>query len=483
MISMSMVAFEATIVATAMPKIAGDLGGLTLYTWVFSSYLLTQTALTVVFGKLADIYGRKPVALFGIAVFLAGSILAGFATSMPALIVFRLIQGAGAGALQPASTTIIADLYPGRERGKIQGYLASVWAVSAIVGPLLGGLIVHSFAWSWIFWINVPIGCLAAGGFILFLHEQGQRRQVSVDVAGAILAAVAIASLMLLLTEASNFGLLFEGAIAAVLLVSVGLFVLQERRAPDPMISFSLWTHRPIAAANALTLVASMALMGLTTFVPMYVQGVLGQPALIAGFALTTMLIGWPIGATVAARTNHRFGPRPLMLTGSVLLPLGATILVLGGAGNSPLMPAAASLVMGFGMGLITVNSLLLIQGTVAAEERGSGTASNLFCRNLGSTLGSAVLGGILNVGLAWKSGGAGLTSEQLRGLLARSTAPAAGDAAVRVVLEGALHWTFIGVLAMAASTIFIAMLVPRLKPATPAPPAMDGAADLLPEG
>lgn len=469
MVSMSMVAFEATVVATAMPRIVADLGGLTLYSWVFSSYLLTQTALTVVFGKLADVYGRKPIALLGIGIFLVGSLLAGFANSMLALVVFRLIQGVGAGALQPAAMTIIADLYPGRERGRVQGYLASVWAMSAIVGPLLGGLIVRNFAWSWVFWINLPIGLVAATGFIVFLREQAPHRKVSVDFAGAGLAATAIAALMILLTEASSGGLLLEGSAAVVFVVCAVLFFWQERRAPDPMISFRLWSHRPIAVANGLTLIASMGLIGLTTFVPIYVQGVLGYTALIAGFSLTAMLIGWPVGATLAARTNHILGYRPLMLVGSLLQPVGAAILLFGEPLATPFVPATASLVMGFGMGLITVNALLLIQGTVEPHERGSGTASNLFCRNLGSTLGAAVLGSIFNFGLA--AGGGAVTSDQLKGLLAQGSVPAGTDDAVRDLLQSALGLTFVGVLALALIGVVIALLIPRRRPG-PAEPA-----------
>src|ERR1700728_3521108 len=168
MTSMFMVAIEATIVSTAMPQIVSQLGDLHLYSWVFSSFLLTQTAMTVIFGKLADLYGRKPVVLAGIAIFLIGSILAGFAWSMPAMIVFRLIQGVGAGAIQPVTLTIVADLYPARERGKVQGYLARVWAISAGGGPMVGGFIIHDFSWAWIFWMNVPIGLASAAGFIAF---------------------------------------------------------------------------------------------------------------------------------------------------------------------------------------------------------------------------------------------------------------------------------------------------------------------------
>src|ERR1700710_781903 len=199
-----MIAIEATIVSTAMPQIAGALGDLHLYSWVFSSFLLTQTAMTVVFGKLADLYGRKPIVLAGIAIFLSGSVLAGFAWSMPAMIAFRLIQGIGAGAIQPVTLTIVADLYPARERGKVQGYLASVWAISAVVGPMVGGLIIRDFSWSWIFWMNVPIGLASAAGFIAFLKESERHSRPSIDFAGAALFMVSIAALMMSLTYAGN---------------------------------------------------------------------------------------------------------------------------------------------------------------------------------------------------------------------------------------------------------------------------------------
>ena len=201
MASMAMVAIEATIVSTVMPQIASELGGLHLYSWVFASFLLAQTAMTVVFGKLSDLYGRKPVMFAGIAIFLVGSLLAGFSWSMPAMICFRLIQGIGAGAIQPVALTIVGDLYPVRERGKVQGYLASVWAVSAVLGPMLGALIVQKLSWAWIFWINVPIGLAAALGFWAFLHEAPATRRASIDIVGAVLFAAGIAALMIALTE------------------------------------------------------------------------------------------------------------------------------------------------------------------------------------------------------------------------------------------------------------------------------------------
>ena len=244
MATMSMVAIEATIVSTAMPRIVADLGGLALYSWVFSAFLLAQTALTVVFGNLADIYGRKPIMLSGIAIFVLGSILAGFSWSMPTMILFRLVQGIGAGAMQPVAMIIVADLYPARERGKVQGYLASVWAISAVLGPVVGGLIIRNVSWAWIFWINIPIGVIAAAGFITFLHENAQHERRPIDVGGATTFTIAIASLLIGLTKVGTSDTGIFAAAAGVFCISVVAFVVQERRAANPMVS-----RRPVPAS------------------------------------------------------------------------------------------------------------------------------------------------------------------------------------------------------------------------------------------
>ncbi|MFE1597793.1 MDR family MFS transporter [Methylobacterium sp. ID0610] len=460
MASMFMVAIEATIVSTAMPQIVGQLGGLSLYSWVFSSFLLTQTAATVVFGKLSDVYGRKPVMLVGIGVFLAASLLCGFARSMPAMIAFRLLQGIGAGAIQPIALTIVGDLYSAEERGRIQGFLASVWAVSAVMGPLAGGFIIEHASWSWIFWLNLPVGLLAAGGFVLFLHEGVLRERRRIDAAGAALFTVTIGALMVALTEAGNSD--ERGALiaAGVAVVGAVLFVLQERHAPEPVIAFSVWSRRPIAASNGSSLLAGMALIGLTTFLPMYVQGVLGRTPLVAGLALTVMVLGWPIGATLAARTLKRFGLRPILLTGSLLLPAGASLLLTLGPGSAPFTAGFASLVMGFGMGLLSTAALVLIQEIVPWSQRGSATASNVFSRNLGSTLGATVFGAVLNHGL--RNGGAGVNADELQRLLATGTA-APGLDGIRTALQQALHLTFWAMFVIAAAGVVLAWLVPHV--------------------
>lgn len=462
MLSMAMVAIEATIVATAMPQIIGQLGGLTFYSWVFSSFLLTQTAATVIFGKLSDVYGRKRTVLAGIALFLAASLACGFAWSMPSLVVFRLLQGIGAGAIQPVAQTVVGDLYSAKERGRIQGALASVWATAAVLGPLVGAVLVEHAGWPWIFWINVPFGLLAAFLYARFLHEHAAQKAASIDVLGAGLFTVSVGGLMIALTESGAGSPPATAIAAATFLVGGALFAWQERRSRAPLIPLGVWTRRPIAAANAAALLSGMALIGLSTFLPMYVQGVLRRSPVVAGLALTVLVVGWPVGATLATRCYGRFGLRTILVAGSLLLPLGASALLTLGPGTSPLVAGAGSLVMGLGMGLLSATSIVMIQEITDWSHRGTATASNVFSRNLGSALGAAVFGAVLNAGLARGGPSMPVTSEALQGVLA--AADAAGDtAALRALLAGALHQTFVAMFLASLATVAAALFVPHV--------------------
>ncbi len=456
-----MIAIEATIVSTAMPQIAGQLGDLHLYAWVFSAFLLTQTAMTVVFGKLADVYGRKPVLLVGIAIFLVGSVLCGLAWSMPSLILFRLIQGVGAGAIQPVALTVVGDLYSVEERGKIQGWLASVWGVSSVLGPLAGGLIIAHLSWAWVFWINIPVGLASAYGFVTYLKESAVRERQPVDTIGAALFALSVAAVMIALTQAGTSSANSAGVAVVIAALSIALFVKQERRVAAPMVNFSLWGRRPIATANAATALSGMAVIGLTTFLPMYVQSVLGQTPLVAGFALTMMVLGWPVGATVCAKSFSRFGLRTPLLFGAALLPLGALAFLALAPGESPVVAGAGSLVMGLGMGFLNTAAIVIIQESVGWADRGSATASNIFSRNLGSTLGATVLGVVLNLSLAHPLAGPAVEFDEIRQLLDQPGR--VGAAAARMALGHSLHLTFWAVFAVALATLAAATLVPRV--------------------
>ena len=455
-----MVAIEATIVATAMPHIVGQLGGFTYYSWVFSAYLLAQSTTTVIYGKLSDVFGRKPILIGGIVIFLIASAAAGLAWSMASLIGFRLLQGIGAGAIQPVSMTVIGDLYKLEERARVQGVLASVWAISAVTGPLAGGIIVDNFSWGWIFWINLPLGLLTIAGLGLFLHESIEPRKVKIDYLGSLFFSVAIVSLLVMLTDTDlGFGIL--AGLAAVFCVSGALFFLQERRAPQPIISLALWSQRLIATSNTATLLAGMALIGLTTVLPIYVQGVLGRSPLVAGFTLTMLVVGWPMAVMLSSRFYRAFGIRSTLRTGSLMFPVGAVFLLFLQPESSPISAGIGSFLMGFGMGLISITSVVLVQESVEWSMRGSATASIIFSRSLGNTLGATTLGAILNFGIVHF--GNGDLAAQLHEVLNQPAglADLAATPAIRTVFHSALHWTFWGVFILALLTFSTTWLIP----------------------
>jgi EmrB/QacA subfamily drug resistance transporter len=469
-VSNFMIAIEATIVSTAMPQIVAQLGQLQLYSWVFASFLLTQTATTVVFGKLSDRVGRKLVMYWGLGVFLAGSLLCGLAWSLPSLIAFRLIQGVGAGAITPTSMTIVGDLYTPQERGRIQGYLASVWALSAVTGPLAGGLIIQHLSWAWIFWINLPLGVIATLLFQRFLHENATHKGGRVDHLGAGVFALAIAAIMADLTAMSTASGREIAALSLIALAAVALFVWRERRSPEPMISLKIWGRRPIAAANAASLLTGMVMIGLTTFVPIYVQSVMGRSALAAGFALSAMVMGWPVAATLSMRFVNRFGVRPVILAGGAAVPVGVAFYLMLDGHSSPWQAGVGSALVGFGMGMLSTPSIVLVQEIVAWSERGSATAAYLFARSLGSTFGATAFGAMLNLGLA-RSGFGSVSSDDLRALV-ENAAKDAGGGPLRAALESSLHLTFLTMFAVALAVALVNLLIPGVDLARKRAPA-----------
>lgn len=400
MLAMFIGAIEATIVATAIPAIVGDLGGFPLYSWVFSAYLLMNTVTVLIYGKLSDLFGRKPVITFGITIFLLGSFLCGFATSMKQLIFFRLLQGLGAGAVTPIATTIVGDIYTKEERAKIQGYLSSVWGISAIMGPAIGGLLVQFVSWRWVFWVSIPLGILSIIGIWVFLDEQIERKKANIDYAGAGLFTVAVLALMFILVEggarlAWNSPQLISLIIVAI--VAFVLFVFQEQKAVEPMMPFEIWRSRSISIANIVSFTTGMMLIGISSFLPAFVQGVMEKSATIAGFTLTAMSIGWPIASTVAGKVILTIGYRMTTLIGGIFLVLGGSLFVTIIPEAGPMGAAVSSFFFGAGMGLTSTSFIVLIQESVPWNQRGIATASNMFMRNLGNTVGAALLGGILN--------------------------------------------------------------------------------------
>ena len=397
--AMFMAAIEATIVATALPTIAAKLGGLALYSWVFSAFLLMQAVSIPIYGKLSDLFGRKHVFIVGILIFLVGSALCGMAWSMPALVAFRFIQGIGAGAVQPLATTLIGDLYTLEERGRVQGYLSSVWGISAIIGPLAGALIVQHANWAWVFWANLPFGVATIALVSLYLHEEVEPRKPYVDYAGAGLILVGLVALMLALTQGGHWGIAAVLFLLALAAVAMWLFVRQERRAPDPIMHLELWENHLIALANAATLCAGIAMIGVISFLPPFVQDVLGESALVAGITVCAMSVGWPLASVTTGHLLLRVGTRQLARIGGSAVFTGSLIIALA-ADRGPVFAGLGSFIIGAGLGVLNTTFIVSIQTSVGWSQRGVATASNMLMRILGNTLGAAVFGGVLNLAL-----------------------------------------------------------------------------------
>ncbi|NQX13585.1 MFS transporter [Microbacteriaceae bacterium VKM Ac-2855] len=401
MVSTALVALDATILSTAVPAIVDDLGGFAAFPWLFSAYLLAQAVSVPLYGKLADMIGRKPIMLIGVGLFLLGSILCGLAWSMPALIAFRALQGLGAGAIQPMSITIAGDIYTVAERAKTQGYLASVWGISSVVGPTLGGLFSDYVSWRAIFLINVPLCLLVA--YLLQRNftetvRSGERQKL--DIAGAALLAAGTALLILGLLEGGTawpwLSVPGIGIFVAAALVVV-IFVLVERRAASPVLPLWVLSRRVLLSTSLVSAAVGVITLGITSYLPTFAQTVLGTSALAAGFAVAALTLGWPVAASLSGRLYLRIGFRSTGFIGAGLVLIGSSLLILLGTDSSIWEIVAFCVIVGAGMGLVATPTLIRAQASVGWAERGVVSSTNFFARNIGSSVGVAVFGAIVN--------------------------------------------------------------------------------------
>ncbi len=449
MLSIGLVAIDATILATAVPTVVDDLGGFTQFPWLFSVYLLATAVSVPIYSKLADLFGRKPVMLVGVGLFLLGSVLCGVAWSMGSLIVFRAVQGLGAGAVQPIGMTIVGDIYSLEERAKVQGYIASVWAVASLVGPTLGGVFSDYLSWRWIFFVNVPLA--VAAGWVLWrrFDEKVERRRHSIDYTGAALLTGGGVLLLLALLEGGvrwawlslpSLGI-FAGSV-----VLLAAFVAVESRTREPVLPLWVFSRRVIAAASGASLLVGVLTLGLSSYVPLYAQSVLGHGAVAAGLALAAMTIGWPIAAATAGRFYLTLGFRATMLMGGAIALVGALWLLTVGADSSLLHLAGPCFVMGIGFGYVASPAVIAAQSSVAWHERGVATGATMFARSVGSSVGVAVFGAVANGVVAARLGSVSPDLEHLD--------PGVLDPAIRAV--------FLGAAAVAVVLVGVAVLMPR---------------------
>ncbi|MFD8149677.1 MFS transporter [Streptomyces sp. NPDC059720] len=466
MLSMALAALDATVVSTAVPQIVGDLGGFSVFSWLFSGYLLAVTVTLPVYGRLSDTFGRKPVLVVGSVLFLLGSLLCALAWNMGALIAFRVVQGLGGGALQGTVQTLAADLYPLEDRPKIQAKLSTVWAVSAVAGPGLGGVLAAYADWRWIFLVNLPIGAVALWLIVRHLHEP-ERDPVPharVDWAGALAVFACGGVLLTALVQGGvawpwlsppSLGLFGAGlALAAVV-------VLVERRAADPIIPGWVWRRRTIAAVNLALGALGLLMVAPTVFLPTYAQSVLGLAPVAAGFVLSVWTLSWPVSAALSQHVYRRIGFRD-----TALLGIGAAALVLFAFPFLPYpghawQPTVLMLLLGAALGLFQLPLIVGVQSTVGWAERGTATASVLFCRQTGQTIGAAVFGAVANEVLAARLGGSGDLDSVTRALDG-GVAPQA----TRRVIADAVHAVYLGAAGAAAlAFVLLLLLAPRKFP------------------
>ncbi|MBE7524270.1 MAG: MFS transporter [Burkholderiales bacterium] len=483
MMTMMLAAMDTTIVSTAIPQIVGDLGGFALFGWVFSIYLLAQTVTIPIYGKLADMLGRKPVLMVGMAIFLAGSAASALSWNMPALVVFRGLQGLGAGAILATVYTLAGDLYSVRERAAIEGWLSSMWAVAAIVGPLLGGAFAEYLSWRWIFLVNLPVGAVALLLLARYLHEHAPRQRHRIDYAGATLMLLAGSAVIFALLQSGQAWPWWSEASLAAWSIAVLLVVATvavERRAAEPIVPGWLWRRRTLACANLSMVGMGIVMMGPSTYLPTYGQSVLGLGPIAAGFVLATMSLGWPTASALSGRLYLRIGFRDTALCGAVLvLAATAGFLALPYPGNVWLV-TLDQVVLGAGFGLLSTSMLVGVQSTVTWRDRGVVTGTNVFARYLGGSLGAALCGAIFNGAIARELERApsalhGQLPQRIDAVvetLQRHEAAGAAAAYLRQAIHAATHQVYVGLAVVAVATLAVVLWTPRTFA-----PAHEGAA------
>lgn len=404
MMTMMLAAMDNTIVSTAIPQIVGDLGGFSLFSWIFSIYLLIQTITIPLYGKLADMYGRKPVLIIGTIVFLVGSATCALSWNMISLIAFRGVQALGAGAIMATVNTLAGDIYSIKERAKIQGWLSSVWGLSAVIGPAIGGAFAEYISWHWIFLINIPIGIVSIS--LIYIYLQEKRRPVLHKIK-FFSAALMLLSGSLLMFEMMEGGQKWPWMSYETLLIVVLFIVLpyltfrSEKSNPEPIIPGWIWKKRALMGANLTMIGMGALMMAPGMFLPIYAQSVIGVGPIAAGFILASISVTWPLSSGLSGRLYLKIGFRNTAMVGIFFVLLGTFSFLWMSFPGSSLMLVITQLLLGAGFGLISTPMIVGVQSMVKWENRGVATGANMFSRYFGQTLGAALFSAVFNAVIA----------------------------------------------------------------------------------
>jgi len=469
MLAIFMVATDSYIVATAMPTIVADLGGFRLFSWAFAAYLLAQAVTIPIYGRLADLYGRKRVFFAGTSIFLLGSLLCGCAWGMVPLVLFRALQGIGAGAILPIATTIIGDIYAPVERARMQGYVSGVYGVAAILGPTLGAFVVEHVSWSLVFWVNLPIGAATFVMLGLFLRERREPRRHRIDYLGSALLMLGIGAPMLTLVQVGNSDAVTLAALAAVGAVALAALLAHERRAAEPMLPIQLWRNRVVAVGCLAGFFNGALMMAVSGFLPTYVQGAMGRDATAAGVVLAASSVSWAFASMASGRLMIRTSYRLAATIGGVALVAGSLVLMTLDPASALIRAAAGALLLGIGMGFCNTAFIVSIQASVGWNERGMATSSTMFMRIVGNSVGAAAFGAILNFGIYSRLPEAGDAVNRLMSPAARQSLGATEIARLTEAVGASLHVVYVIAGLVAVVSLVLAFALPaRLSPTRP---------------
>lgn len=456
-----MVSVESSIVATAMPSIVAAVGGFDYISWVFAAYLLSQAVAIPIYGRLADLWGRKWLLISSTGLFLFGTLMCSAAWGMIPLVVFRFVQGLGGGGLQPLALTIIGDLYPPVERVKIQGNLNAIWGVSALSGPLIGALLTATLGWRSVFWVNLLPGVATIAILSTTFRERGQTREHRIDYLGSILLVVGVGSLLLTVVQFSQLKAAIIVALLALAAATLGFLAYWERRIAEPIVPLELWNNRVVSTTNLGSLSIGMVMMGVIVFIPPYVQGVMGRTPIVAGFALISQSLGWTLVGAFAGRMLVRVTYRTMAMIGGVLLVFGALMLVALSPDRGPSWAFASGALIGFGIGFSNTTFLVAAQNAVPWNQRGAATSGNIFMRQFGAAFGAAVLGGVSNWSLAQRVPEGRDAIDKLMDPSLRSSIPPADLTRLTDAIAASLTNVYIVVVIFALVALVLASLVP----------------------
>jgi EmrB/QacA subfamily drug resistance transporter len=463
MVAMFLGAVEGTVVTTAVPTIVKELRGFELISWVFSLYLLTSAISTPIYGKLSDLFGRKRILSIGIMIFLIGSTLCGFSRSMYQLIVFRALQGLGAGAIFTVTYTIVGDVFELEERARVQGWISSTWGIASLVGPFLGGFLIDYLSWNWVFFINIPFGILSIILLQRNLDESFERKKHKIDYAGAAVLSAAIVVLMYgyLLFGQSVFSIMISLIITGAFLV---IFYLIEKKAKEPIVPFDIFTNTNITV-NVISFLASAVLIAADVYMPIYMQNILGFGATISGLSMAPMSVAWLLSSFFVGKGIPRYGERIVILISTFLIALSCILLPTLNMGSSLVLVVIYMFIMGFGFGGSFTTLTIIVQSSVDYSKRGAATASNSLVRTLGQTIGVSIFGIIFNARIVRYFSNLGIKGIDPSNLYSStSISSAAYLEQVKLSQNSGLHTIYIVLILIAIVSLILSLILPKEK-------------------